>query len=226
MSNIKLISYNIWYHPHKRLKRCDHLISLILMKDPDIICLQEVTIPVKQRLLQAIGSKYYSVDDMLEYGTHRRYGNMILSKIPIIKHEIYDLQTKMERKFLMAFLGNNIIIGCIHFDSGDNEITRRSQFNFVTDLCKIYPNVILTGDFNMKSSESSLSNYFYTFDNVDTYDTKTNVMISHEPYLPQPFDRVMIRGFNLINFELIGNIPIDLDYTYISDHYGLFFSIN
>lgn len=219
---ITVYTQNVWFSPNYREGRTYALINFILKHKPDFVCLQEITPSVRDIIIsnQKILQVYTWKDDSIG-----NYGVAILSKSPIDNVIILPLVSKMNRKFLGISVNNQVIISTVHLESLDNEDIRRTQLKKILSQMNKYPVTILTGDFNMKSSENFLLTIDYTmYSEFLTYNGQSNKMVNSSKYPPQPFDRFLIKGCQIKSIEMVNDKPFKNN-IYISDHYGLFATI-
>lgn len=215
---LTIYTQNIWFSPLHREERTYALIEFILLNKPDIVCLQEVTPPVRDIILSNNNiTQIYTWDDD-EFGG---YGVAIMSKLEVDDVIILPLLSTMGRNLLTVQLDNSVI-GTVHLESLNNEQIRLIQLNNIITQMQDVPVFILAGDFNMKSNEQPVLPPEYTmYNQFLTYDGADNKMINSTRYAPQPFDRFLVKGCTLKSIQRVNDQPFK-DNIYISDHYGLY----
>jgi len=95
---MKLLQWNIWYK-----EDIDNILSTIKEINPDVICLQELTInhphhnqniDTPRFIAEGLGFKYFfkEAQKSISNGHERKYGNAIFSRFPIIDSKFYYIQ--------------------------------------------------------------------------------------------------------------------------------------
>jgi len=225
--DLTFLQYNIMFKRDKWEKRMEGLGALITQLNPDVICLQEVT----QRLITALIAQpwarvYFVTDPELTHFKH--HGVVILSKVPILTSLIYDLPTSMDRKALLVTLQVETISVCVatfHLASGRGSVQqRKQQVNVLNRITQNHTHVIMMGDANMASSNENNS--------FDKRFKDMWLLLSFEDpgYTignAARLDRVYLSRNNVepISLEIVGKQPME-DGLCISDHYGLYGSVN
>lgn len=242
MMSFKIVSYNIWFDRFLREQRLKSLISKILIDNPCVVCLQEVTDVTHSKLVTALDDRYkYTYPKNLSH----RYGCLILSKYPIEKATSLKFKSNMGRQLDLTYVrlpsNHSIVIANAHFESEfdfDNKF-KTMQYRYTTAvLNKIFSDnscdknflgTILCADTNITVNDSvkynsSLGLFCDAWDKdqtkENTYDTKTNVLLS-ESYnqIQSRLDRILYRptnGLVQISFDMLKG-----DILEISDHYGI-----
>lgn len=235
-------TFNVWFGEHFMQQRCLALLGLLEQRRPDVIALQEVTLPFLAALRSApwVQREYYLSDYM--GSTVSSYGVVMLSRYPFETIESHTMPTRMERTLLLARIpvnGRLLAVGTMHLESLDSAELRGRQLEQVFKTVAQDRDVLLMGDFNFCSSwpaeQSRLDPHY-----VDvwaalrqepgyTEDPAINRMLA---YLKKDaavrFDRVLLRsatpGWVPRSVELIGTSPIsaELPDVFPSDHFGLY----
>ena len=230
---MKLLSYNIWFSEKEREERLIILFEIIEKYNPDIICLQEVIPSTFDFINKYFRNRYNIFPQILT----TRYGNIILSKYPIINYKIIELKSNMDRNITSINVQTEKDI-CefitIHLESEFPKITtvpnslKKEQFDETMKIFK--ENNISTfclGDTNIRENENE---YFVSEHCKDswvedgmivgkkyTYNHLTNYHIKNK--YKSRFDRIFYKSDNwtLEEFNIIGNDTEIL----ASDHYGI-----
>lgn len=175
MKIMKFVSYNVWFSEKNWFRRAHALFQLISNKDPDFVCLQEVTPKFLTLLLQQswIREKYF-VSDGNGCATVMPYGVVILSKLPFVSLSIYTMPSNMGRRFLLGSVQvhNEIIyVGTVHLESMQNAPIRILQLECIHSIIKDLKHVFVMGDFNFTSYNKE-NNYIALFGYVDAWKEK------------------------------------------------------
>lgn len=229
MNKISIMSYNIWFDDTDKENRLISLIDIIKQKNPDIICLQEVTPNVSKYLIVALRDRYNVYPSLVDTS----YGCMIFSRYRIIHGGEYNYaKTIMGRKLHYivieydAVIRHNLVIATSHFESEFKKINeiKIKQYNqaqhILNELYNIYGCVVFCADTNILPHEEM---YYISKDTcwLDTwkengcensakytYDTKLNLNLKKRNFQKQirsRIDRIIYRGYKLVplNFKLI-----------------------
>ena len=242
MSRLTCATFNVWFGEYFMQQRCLALLALLERRRPDVIALQEVTLPFLAALRSApwVQREYYMSDFM--GATVKSYGVVMLSRFPFETIESHEMPTRMERTFLLGRIpvnGTLLAVGTMHLESLDSVELRGTQLEQVFATVAQERDVILMGDFNFCSSwkeeQSRLDPAYLDVwtalreEPGYTEDPAVNRML---PPLKKTatvrFDRVLVRsaapGWVPRKVELLGTEPISptLPQVFPSDHFGLF----
>ncbi len=236
---LKVVTFNIWHNQGDWAARRPLLIQSILAADADVIALQEVLedanvgLPNQaQTLADALSARgrpysmhFVSTDPE---GAPRRYGNAILTRLPVLAHDsrklmpLDDYRTAL--RIRVQALGRPTDIVVTHLAWQQEAGAVRSQQ--VADLLSWLPQdgtpLIVMGDFNAPLSDSGLSTLtgvrFFSALPRDSVETTLNPAKGHP-------NRVIDHIFTEAAFfapgsaSLIGDTPTAGEYP--SDHFGV-----
>jgi tyrosyl-DNA phosphodiesterase 2 len=243
-TQLKVITYNVWFSGFARAERTEALLQLLNEADADIIALQEVTPELLDQIMAAAWVRAsYTVSDITG-GSVDPYGVLMLSRIPLVCWRLDVLPTVMGRMLLSGELqahGTRFRIATIHLESTiDAASIRTRQLARIFPLLAEAPHALLMGDFNFCSSwpqENSqidpgyrdLWNAIHPGQPGYTIDTSRNTMRleQHHKQKQVCFDRIILRsqapGWSAASIEVIGTTPIMAGppATFVSDHFGL-----
>jgi len=204
---VKILTYNCYKGGGNQIALNRHINSV----DADVICLQEYTSKVGKSL------KLKGYNFIEPKGKQGFFRNVMYSKYPPTNLEFVTIPNMKRQMPVLTIRKNNIniTIACIHLSSGnDKKSNRETEMNFIVQKFKHYTNVILAGDFNMRSDETI--SYFDTCPLLPTY--CGNNSLTNGWKFNHPFDRICYKGFRTINGpSIIG----DKEKIPASDHYGL-----
>jgi tyrosyl-DNA phosphodiesterase 2 len=247
----KVMNYNIWFSEIHQIERLISLGENIKLHNPDIICFQEVTPMIYEKLINQLCEHTYYYPQKME----NNYGCVIFSKHPIIDStEVTYKNTSMNRNLLTATIElkvynakkdiietKNIIIGTSHFESifkkfNGIKIEQYDKAKKVLDEINNGQNfVILCADTNITNGEEK---YFITSDNnwkdawivdgeddnkKDTYDSynNTNLMSRFTSKYTSRIDRIIYIENNLLVQEDFELIKGIDGLIEPSDHFGI-----
>src|SRR5262245_53768998 len=94
---ITLATFNVWFGEHSFEARFLAMLALLEKRRPDVIALQEVTIPFLAGLRSTpwVRSQYIISDFMGTTVAKASYGVALLSRLPVEAMELHDLPTRM-----------------------------------------------------------------------------------------------------------------------------------
>jgi endonuclease/exonuclease/phosphatase family metal-dependent hydrolase len=228
-----VVSYNIWFQLKLRRVRTVALTDVLRRENPDIICLQEVTSNVLKYIKHILTDHKYIYPPEID-----SYGDVILSKYPIVKRETYYYKlSDMGRKLRLTTIdinGKEINIATTHFESefGEYNLVKRGQFETASKLLSSLDNIILCSDTNISCPEDDdkFNACFYdwidtwkkhgTVDNQFTYDYITNEYVSQKKQQYRSrLDRILYKGKYLMSQTF--NLVDTYEFITPSDHSGI-----
>jgi tyrosyl-DNA phosphodiesterase 2 len=233
--DVRMLTWNVWFGGHMFEERRDALLEELQRRRPDVIALQEVT----QELLDALLEEPW-VRTAYQVSTWRVlvYGVVILSRLPVRRMAEVELPTLMGRRLLVAELACGLAVATVHLESTREEAGMRAmQLQILQPaLVDHYADVMLVGDMNFQPDDP-IENAVLDPTFVDvwpalrpdepgyTVDTDINTMRLQVKSTPahKRIDRVFARcpHWRARSIELVGTKPIDVDGTFVSDHFGL-----
>jgi tyrosyl-DNA phosphodiesterase 2 len=219
------------------------LLALLEERRPDVIALQEVTLPFLAgiRATPWIQREYFVSDFM--GSTVQSYGVALLSRFPFESLESHTLTSRMDRTLLLAHIpvnGTRLAVGTMHLESLDSAAIRASQLEQVFKTVAQDRDALLMGDFNFCSSwpeeqsriPAAYADAWSTLRAEPGYteDPAVNRMLRKMKKEREAvrFDRILLRsekpGWVPVSVELLGTKPVseDLPDVFPSDHFGLF----
>jgi len=159
---IKVVSYNIKYS--KKIQRAIKLLREHHdLKDADIICLQEMTLDAVVEIAQRIKFNYVYYPAVLHPMLGKDFGNVVLSKWPIIddrKIILPHLDPKHSQRIAVnttLYINRRpIIVSCIHFKVLLKPSFRGEQMaKLLESLPLSQKHYIIAGDFNTFTKANS-----------------------------------------------------------------------
>jgi endonuclease/exonuclease/phosphatase family metal-dependent hydrolase len=161
-TRLRIVTYNI--HKCRGMDarvRPERVAAVLNELDADIIALQEVLRGKKERdqlvlIAKALGAKHYRFGMTRKYRSED-YGNAVISRLPIISHEAYDITASRRepRGCLRADIdiggGRTLRLFNAHLGTGLFERRKQAQLLIADKLLsnpKFYGSRIMLGDFN------------------------------------------------------------------------------
>lgn len=258
-NGIRIASFNIHYWSNWKEEPCvDKILDDINEIDADIICLQEVS----------FGKTFYNkytFDELLsrfkEMGyidfveikccnwKNAKYGNMILSKLPLSDKKsgfLYQGNTKIKRGYCLAYVPIlDIHVCCVHLDVFDESgKTREIQLAELIDKIKnIKDKLILCGDFNCTRIQDYNESHFIKIKqddllrnvNIDIFTLKQceNInFVSSFDIINKKYPHSTVWSDRIVDYIFIHKIfpyniiDTNLYTTTNSDHFALYMTFN
>lgn len=241
LSEFSIATFNIWFDSYLQERRNNSVFEIMEAESPDFIAFQEVTESSLQRMASyRFFQKYFRVSDVLgdDLGD---YGNILLSKHPVVSFKSMRLPSFMGRRLVVAEIkleGNsNLCLATVHLESFKaNTETRKEQLEVIFEYLSNFDQVIVAGDFNFCHTYVENDDFlpFAYSDNWShlkpgedgfTEDTSINEMRYRfkGKHKQVRFDRILSKGLVPLDIKLLGTGPIPgLDPpVFPSDHFGL-----
>ena len=231
---LKLATFNIWHNQGDWPTRQGLLIEALRAADSDVIGLQEVLedaalgLPNQARTLaEALGYEMLFVGVEPD-GSPRRYGNAILSRLPVLAHKskklepLDDYRTAIRARVDVG--GRTVDIVNTHLAWQPDQTATRAQQ--VADLMGWLPRdgtpLAVMGDFNAVQEDAGLAaltaERFFSALPRGSAATTLNPARGHEPRV---IDHIFAEAahFRPVSAGLIGDKPTAGEYP--SDHFGV-----
>lgn len=235
--SLKFITYNIWFNEYNFEARTKEILKLCEKKDPDVICLQEVTGSFMNLLMNTgfIQNNFYISN--VPFQLKNWYDIVILSKYCCNAY-VLPFLSKMSRKLLYITLFNKenemIKIGTTHLESMNNIYKRENQLKDAYRVLNQYESIrdeknkilsyqepkwsFLLGDFNMTERDNyhiEKNNYIdFAYneikkgENIENYYTMKS-MNGYPAWRPDRFTyKTSSKTFKVNKFEIFGKNPI------------------
>lgn len=233
--DLKLVTFNIWHNQGDWAARQPLLIEAVRREQPDVITLQEVLedaavgLPNQARTLaDALGGYSVSFSSTDAEGAPRRYGNALLTRLPVVAHEwkklepLDDYRTAIRAR--VTFAGRDIDIVDAHLAWQDDAQAVRARQ--IADLMDWLPQdgtpLIVMGDFNAAQEDAGLAALtgprFFSALPRNSVPTTLNPAKGHPNRI---IDHIFLEAdrFAPVEAHLIGNTPVHSEYP--SDHFGV-----
>ena len=233
--NLRLACFNIWHNQGDWPARRALLVEALRAVDADVIGLQEVLedanvgLPNQARTIAAaLGGYEVHFSSVDAEGGPRRYGNAILSRLPVLAHDwkkldpLNDYRTAVRARVSVA--GRAVDIVNTHLaNQADAQAVRATQ---VADLMRWVPTdstpLIVMGDFNAVQEDSGLNALtgprFFSALPRNSVDTTLNPAKGHTLRV---IDHIFAETahFTPVEARRIGDQPVNGEYP--SDHFGV-----
>ena len=232
---LKLVTFNIWHDQGDWAARLPLLIAELRAQDADVIALQEVledaavALPNQaQTLADALGGYEMHFVSTDAEGAPRRYGNSILSRLPVVQHDwkklepLDDFRTALRVR--VAVGGRPIDIVNTHLAWQQDAAAVRARQ--IADLMAWLPQdgtpLIATGDFNAQQTDPGLARL--TGPRFATALAHGAVVTTLNPAKNHPerqIDHIFAERdhFSISQAAVIGDQPTNGEYP--SDHFGV-----
>ena len=154
--SLTIVTFNVFFGELARKSRALALIETVFSSLPDVVCLQECTVPFidilkesdlvrdNYRISSSSGGRLFSATE------HSWYGSTILTRVTLcpVFFET-NLPSAMGRKLLsIAFPIQNLAVSTCHFESLGSAPKRRKQLQIAASFGREFNSHIILGDFN------------------------------------------------------------------------------
>ena len=233
--DLSLVCFNIWHNQGDWAARLPLLVEAIRAADPDVIALQEVLedaavgLPNQARTIaDALGGyeMYFVSTDPAD--APRRYGNAILSRLPVMAHDskrlapLDDYRTAIRAR--VSLDGRPVDVVNTHLAWKPEQAPVRAQQ--IADLMAWLPQdgtpLVVMGDFNATQTDAGLNVLtgprFVSALPRDAAQTTLNPARGHAPRV---IDHIFAEAahFEPADASVLGATPVDGEYP--SDHFGV-----
>lgn len=232
---LTLVCFNIWHNQGDWAARQPLLIEAIRAEDPDVIGLQEVLedaavgLPNQARTIaEALGGYEMHFVSTDPEGAPRRYGNAILSRLPVLAQEsrrlepLDDYRTAIRARVSVGGRAVDVVNTHLAWQA-DQAATRARQ---IADLMDGLPRdgapLVVMGDFNATQEDAGLAvltgERFFSALPRGAAATTLNPAKDHPPRV---IDHIFAEAahFEPISAAVIGDAPTGGEYP--SDHFGV-----
>ena len=232
---LKLVCFNIWHNQGDWAARLPLLVAAIRAADPDVIALQEVLedaavgLPNQARTIaDALGGYEMHFVSTDPEGAPRRYGNAILSRLPVLAHDsrklepLDDYRTAIRARISQD--GRPVDVVNTHLAWKPEQAPVRAQQ--IADLMAWLPQdgtpLVVMGDFNAVQEDAGLAALtgprFFSALPRGSAETTLNPAKGHAPRV---IDHIFAEAahFAPVSAAVIGDAPADGEYP--SDHFGV-----
>ena len=232
---LKLVCFNIWHNQGDWPARLPLLVEAIQAQTPDVIGLQEVLedaavgLPNQARTVaDALGGYEMHFVSTDPEGAPRRYGNAILSRLPVLAHEsrilepLTDYRTAIRARVSVG--GQAVDVVNTHLAWQPDQAPVRAQQ--IADLMAWLPDdgtpLIVMGDFNAVQEDAGLAaltgGRFFSALPRGAAATTLNPARGHAPRV---IDHIFAETahFEPRGAAVIGDTPVRGEYP--SDHFGV-----
>ena len=232
---LKLVTFNIWHNQGDWAARLPLLVAAIRAADPDVIGLQEVLedaavgLPNQaQTIADALGGYSVHFVSTDAEGAPRRYGNALLSRLPVIGFDSRKLEPlddyRTAVRVRVSLGGRDVDVINTHLAWQEDAAAVRARQ--IADLVSMLPQdgtpLIVMGDFNASQADPGLSALtgprFFSALPRGSAETTLNPARGHPARV---IDHIFAETawFAPVRAAVIGSVPVDGEYP--SDHFGV-----
>lgn len=234
-TELKLVTFNIWHNQGDWAARLPLLVAVIRAEAPDVIGLQEVLqdaavgLPNQaQTLADALGGYSVHFVSTDPEGAPRRYGNAILSRLPVAEVDsrklqpLDDYRTALRVRVVVGGRSVDIVNTHLAWQEDAAAVRARQIADLVSMLAQDGTPVIVMGDFNAVQEDTGLAVLtgprFFSALARGTVETTLNPAKGHPPRV---IDHIFAEtaGFAPVSAAVIGSEPVAGEYP--SDHFGV-----
>ncbi len=232
---LRLATFNIWHNQGDWPARLRLLVAALRAADPDVIGLQEVLedatadLPNQARTIAgALGGYEVHFSSVDPGGSPRRYGNALLSRLPVTAHDwkklepLDDYRTAIRVRVDVG--GRAVDIVNTHLAWKPEQAPVRAQQ--VADLTAWLPRdgtpLVVMGDFNAEQTDAGLAaltgERFFSALAAGAAATTLNPAMGHGPRV---IDHIFVEAarFAPVSGRIIGEAAVDG--VHPSDHFGV-----
>lgn len=232
---LTLVTFNIWHNQGDWAARLPLLIAAIQAENPDVIALQEVLedaavgLPNQARTIaDALGGYEMHFVSTDAEGAPRRYGNAILSRLPVLAHDgktlepLDDYRTALRVRVDAGGRAVDVVNTHLAWQADAQAVRARQLADLIGWRPKDGTPLIVTGDFNAVQEDAGLAvltgERFFSALSRGTAATTLNPARNHPPRV---IDHVFAETarFAPVRAAVIGAEPTDGEYP--SDHFGV-----
>lgn len=228
---VRVLTWNVWFGSYMFDERASAVIAEIARRRPEVVALQEVTPPLRARLVDELaGYELHGADNGVAYDV------ALLTRVAVAEVTTLALPTRMGRRLLTARLASGLVVATVHLESTEPcAVERAEQLALIGPaLVAAGDDVVLVGDMNFdddaiiepKALDASFADVWPTLHREPGF-TVDSAINSMRGALVSParkrIDRAFLRGdgWRASSIELVGTTPIDDAQTFPSDHFGL-----
>jgi len=242
-TTLKVATFNVWFEDHEFESRAAAILLLLRESGADVIALQEVKLRFLERALREPWIRDEFTLSDADGSTIADYGVILLSRLPVLGLELYDLPSTMGRQLLTARVAAgklDLVVATTHLESlSEFGMYREEQLRKIFRVLEPAENALLLGDFNFCSS--SVENEALDERYADlwplsrpeepgwTVDGQANAMRRSlgKSKKRARYDRIFARSngrsFKIRSIRLLGTEPVspELPDLFPSDHFGV-----
>ncbi|WP_332660547.1 endonuclease/exonuclease/phosphatase family protein [Brevundimonas sp.] len=233
--SLTLVTFNIWHNQGDWAARLPLLIAAIRAENPDVVALQEVLedaavgLPNQARTLaDALGGYQMHFVSTDAEGAPRRYGNAILSRLPVLAHDwkklepLDDYRTAVRARIDVGGRPVDIVNTHLAWQADAQAVRARQIADLMAWLPRDGTPLIATGDFNAVQEDAGLAvltgQRFLSALPRGSAPTTLNPAKGHPPRV---IDHIFAEAarFAPVRSAVIGAEPTGGEYP--SDHFGV-----
>lgn len=232
---LKLVCFNIWHNQGDWAARLPLLVETIRAADPDVIALQEVLedaavgLPNQARTIaDALGGYAMHFVSTDPEGAPRRYGNAILSRLPVLVHDsrklepLDDYRTAIRARISLDGRPVDVVNTHLAWKPEQAPVRARQIADLMAWLPQDGTPLVVMGDFNAVQEDAGLNaltgSRFFSALPRGSAETTLNPAKGHAPRV---IDHIFAEAahFQPVSAAVIGDAPSGGEYP--SDHFGV-----
>lgn len=232
---LKLVTFNIWHNQGDWAARLPLLIASLRAQNADVIALQEVLedaavgLPNQARTLaEALGGYEMHFVSTDAEGAPRRYGNAILSRLPVIQHDwkklepLDDYRTAIRVRLALGGRAVDVVNTHLAWQADAAAVRARQIADLMAWLPQDGTPLIVTGDFNAEQTDPGLATLTGTrFATALPHGAVLTTLNPAKTHPNRQIDHVFVERehFATDRAIIIGDQPTNGEYP--SDHFGV-----
>lgn len=234
-AELKLVTFNIWHNQGDWAARLPLIVAELKARDADVIGLQEVLedaavgLPNQARTIaEALGGYEVHFVSTDPEGAPRRYGNAILSRLPVLAHDskklepLDDYRTAIRARVSLGGRAIDVVNTHLAWQDDAQAVRARQIADLMAWLPKDGTPLIAMGDFNAMQEDAGLSVLtgprFLSALPRGSARTTLNTAKNHAPRV---IDHIFVEAAHFATGEsaVLGMTPTGGEYP--SDHFGV-----
>ena len=232
---LKLICFNIWHNQGDWAARLPLLLEAIRAEAPDLIALQEVLedaavgLPNQARTIaDALGGYEMHFVSTDPEGAPRRYGNAILSRLPVLAHDskklepLDDYRTAIRARVSVHGRAVDIVNTHLAWQPEAAPVRARQIADLMAWLPQDGAPLIVMGDFNAVQEDAGLNALTGArFFSALPRGAATTTLNPARGHAPRVIDHIFAEAahFEPAGASVLGATSVDGEYP--SDHFGV-----
>ncbi len=234
-SGLSVATFNIWHDAGNWSQRLPLLVKALGQASPDVIALQEVLedagkgLPNQaDTLARALGGYSVRFTSTNPEGAPRRYGNAILTRLPIIEDSSVMLEPKNDYRTALRVRvdlgGHPVDIVCTHlaWQANAGAVRARQVRHLLSWLPADGVPLVLMGDFNATLDDPGLATLRSArFTSALPPGTAVTTLNTARQHAPRVIDHIFVETghFAVESAWVIGDQQVGGEYP--SDHFGV-----